>query len=391
MQNLFIFIIIILCISGCISSPKLYDISILTPAEISISKYKTIAVIPLEGELSRNAVSKINAKINSSNMCNTVSENFIQQNSQTYNTDKLANIRLQTDALIFVKTKIIFNDEEVSEKKLKPDFSDDPHKSQIEEIEERIDYLEKIYESEIRNRKFRMANGEDEEKMTSEIKELDKEYLKKYNQYEMQLDELKSKQSTYKQNKIDNIQIQYTRQGKLAINMSIDFVNAKTQKIVTSKQYEKKKNLSRKGINHIPERIDPRDEYNSIISSMVKNFSHTILPYYVKHSFYVEELDHPDFQRGMTFFLQKSYDETAQVFQKIYEQSHNFESEKKAKAYYNYGLVLSLSSNVEKVEKGTSILQQAYNTHPKEYYKKTLNFSQGRKSAILKIQSQTNN
>lgn len=404
MHKVYIFLIFTLIMfCSCQSKPIKVAVNVPVPAEANISNYKTVAVVPLRGDVSRDTASKISEGITSSQIIKLVddmnAQALIQKNlsmdDDAYTAD-ISNIgeMIRADSFIFVESRVDFSDQEVRERKLEPDFSDDPYKNQILTTNLKVMQLNNEYQNKVTQLNTMAITGQVNQTNAQIAKiQLDQNYKSVFNGLQQELNDLKAKQAAYKEKKIADKQIEYTRVGSLSVNVSVSFTDAKAGTSLVSKKYTENFTLTSKAVNREPTPIDPTPKYSQIANNVAGKFLRAIIPHNRTVELYVDPVEHPDFDRGVAFLRNESFKEAADTFQVIHDsliQSPDLQNdpEELAKVYYNYGLTLSLSLEPQSIDKAISLSKKAYLMNPSSRYKKLSDFCNLRKKQLQKLKEQ---
>lgn len=184
-------------------------------------------------------------------------------------------------------------------------------------------------------------------------------------------------------------QTEYTRTGELTVKMYFKIINTETTEIIATKNISKNKTLTETAINKKPPYINEYDAWEDLAEDIISDFVYAIKPNLV--NVHVNLLSHkllPDNKSIISLMEAGATDEALGI---LYDAAHKeYEDNKiKAKANYNYGMVIALFGNYEI---GLEYVTNALLLEPKNNkYKQGLTFIKNEQASALKLKQQQMN
>ena len=179
----------------------------------------------------------------------------------------------------------------------------------------------------------------------------------------------------------------YGRKGSVSLNVSISVIEAGTGQIVVQRDYSEYADSvygRAEDPNALPERLDLLPLYKRCCQRIATQFAKVITPYEERLQVNIEKVDHPDFERGLAFAQNGSWEKAAKVFREIQEYANQNQGvigvEAAASAYYNYGIALQYDGDYDRALRYLDI---AYEANPKKiYYNQIQNCKQDKENAF---------
>ncbi|WP_372371199.1 hypothetical protein [Candidatus Uabimicrobium sp. HlEnr_7] len=164
----------------------------------------------------------------------------------------------------------------------------------------------------------------------------------------------------------------YGRKGSVSLNVSISVIETGTGQIVVQKDYNEYADSvygRSENPDSLPQRLDLLPLYKRCCERIATKFSKVITPYQERLQVQLETVDHPDFERGLAFAKNGSWDKAANVFREIQEYGKQNQgvigTEAAASAYFNYGVALQYDGDYDRALRYLDI---AYEANPKKVY-----------------------
>ncbi|BBM87849.1 hypothetical protein [Candidatus Uabimicrobium amorphum] len=166
--------------------------------------------------------------------------------------------------------------------------------------------------------------------------------------------------------------VYYGRKGSVSLNVSLTLIEAGSGQIVVQKDYNEYADSvygKAQDPGSLPERLDLLPLYKRCCQRIANKFAKVVTPYEENLRVNLERVDHPDFERGLAFAKNGSWDKAANVFREIQEYANHNQgvmgTEAAASAYYNYGVALQYDGDYDAALRYLDI---AYEANPKKAY-----------------------
>lgn len=185
------------------------------------------------------------------------------------------------------------------------------------------------------------------------------------------------------------IQTEYTRTGELTVKMYFKIINTETTEIIATKNISKNKTLTETAIDKKPSYINKSYAWDDLAEDIISEFVYAIKPNLV--NVHVNLLSHKLLPDNKTIIGLMEVGATDEALGILYDAAQKeYEDNKiKARANYNYGMVIALLGNYEI---GYEYVTNAFLLDPKNNkYKEGLAFIKNEQASALKLKLQQMN
>lgn len=180
----------------------------------------------------------------------------------------------------------------------------------------------------------------------------------------------------YEREEGEEIPTYYSRKGTVSISVSISVMDAVTGGIIVQKNYTESADTTygkEENPDNLPEHLDLLPLYQRCCERVASKFAKVVSSYEERLKVKLETVDHPEFDRGLAFAKNGSWDKAADVFREIQEYAKKNQGvlgvDVAASAYFNYGVALQYDGDYNRALRYLDI---AYTANPKSIYKQQI-------------------